>query len=223
MDEETIKALTREECILKLKEIGQHGSGSADDMRIKLRKFCLYPKLYERLRNKAQWNFKFECSLDPNVIPPISAKWDNDDSFYPIVSDKIFKEYCSFKSQGNKGQQEKAYRMLQSRKIIPVKSNIINNNKIYLKAMVKKSYGTEIRPTVILFIDSIPKKSHCRCPVGLSGLCCHVLAVLLYLRHFSDTKEKLLELNTATSKMASKIKKRFNSYGSLKRNKTNVC
>ena len=28
MDEETIQALTREECVEKLKEIGQYGSGS---------------------------------------------------------------------------------------------------------------------------------------------------------------------------------------------------
>ena len=60
--------------------------------------------------------------------------------------------------------------------------------------MIKKSYGTQIRPAVVLFPDSIPQTVHCSCPVGLSGLCCHVLAVLLYLKHYSDTKEKLLEL-----------------------------
>ena len=60
--------------------------------------------------------------------------------------------------------------------------------------MIKKSYGTQIRPAVVLFHDSIPQTAHCSCPVGLSGLCCHILAVLLYLKHYSDTKEKLLEL-----------------------------
>ena len=65
---------------------------------------------------------------------------------------------------------------------------------IYVKAMVKKSYGTEVRPVVILFEESLPLKAHYRCPFGLSGLCCHVLALLLFLKHFHDTAEKLLEL-----------------------------
>ena len=47
-----------------------------------------------------------------------------------------------------------------------------------------KSYGTEVRPVVILFEESLPLKTHCRCPVGLSGLCCHVLALLLFLKTF---------------------------------------
>ena len=47
---------------------------------------------------------------------------------------------------------------------------------------------------VILFEESLPLKAHCRCPVGFSGLCCHVLAVLLFLKHFHDTAEQLLEL-----------------------------
>ena len=45
MDEESRQALTREECIEKLKEIGQYGSGSTRDMKLKRRKCCLYPKL----------------------------------------------------------------------------------------------------------------------------------------------------------------------------------
>ena len=32
------------------------------------------------------------------------------------------------------------------------------------------------------------------CPAGLSGVCCHILALLLYLKHYTDTKEKILEL-----------------------------
>ena len=37
-------------------------------------------------------------------------------------------------------------------------------------------------------------KATCRCPVGLSGVCCHILALLLYLKHYTDTEEKILEL-----------------------------
>ena len=160
---------------------------------MKLRKFCLYPKLYERLKLKSQRSYKFKCSLNPLEVSQISAKWNSSESLYPMVNEAIFKTYCSFKHQGNHGQQEKAFRMLQSRKIVSVKS-LQENNELFVKAMIKKSYGTQIRPAVVLFHDSIPQTSHCSCPVGLSGLCCHVLAVLLYLKHYSDTKEKLLEL-----------------------------
>ena len=65
MDEEVIQALTREECIEKLKEIGQYGAGSICDMKMKLRKFGLYPKLYERLKIKSQRNYKLKCSHAP--------------------------------------------------------------------------------------------------------------------------------------------------------------
>ena len=110
-----------------------------------------------------------------------------------MVNEAIFKTYCSFKHKGNHGQQEKAFRMLQSRKIVSVKP-LQENNELFVKAMIKKSYGTQIRPAVVSFHDSISQTAHCSCPVGLSGVCCHVLAVLLYLKHYSDTKEKLLEL-----------------------------
>ena len=150
-------------------------------MKVKLRKL------------KAQRSYTFKCSLDPLEIPPISAKWDNSETLYPMVNEATFKAYCSFKHQGSKGQQEKAFRMIQSRKIVSIKT-ITEHNISYVKAMIKKSYGTQIRPAVILFQDSMLQKAHCSCPVGLSGLCCHVLALLLFLKHYYDTKEKLLGL-----------------------------
>ena len=64
---------------------------------------------------------------------------------------KIFlNAYYSFKHPGNKGQQEKALRMLQSRKIASVKT-LRDNSGIYIRGMIKKSYGTTVRPTVIYF------------------------------------------------------------------------
>ena len=60
--------------------------------------------------------------------------------------------------------------------------------------MIKKSYGNTARPATILFKEGLPVKGHCNCPVGPSGLCCHVLALLLFLKHFHETKEKILEL-----------------------------
>ena len=32
------------------------------------------------------------------------------------------------------------------------------------------------------------------CSVGLAGLCCHILALSLFLNHYTDTNEKILEL-----------------------------
>ena len=108
----------------------------------------------------------------------------------------MFIEYCQFKSKGNMGQQEKAFRMLQSRKIVNVKVfKDPNCTEIFVKGLIKKSYGTEIRPAVLMFPDGVvPKKGYCLCPVGTSGICCHILALLLFLKHYTDTKEKLLEL-----------------------------
>ena len=74
MDEKSIQRLSRDECIEKLKETGQHGPGALEEMKMKLRKFFLYPKLYQRLKLKAQRQYKFECSLDPSEVPGIKAK-----------------------------------------------------------------------------------------------------------------------------------------------------
>jgi len=52
------------------------------------------------------------------------------------------------------------------------------------------------RPTVIMFENGIPSKAHCSCPVGLSGICCHVLALLLFLKHYHETEERILALTS---------------------------
>ena len=102
MDEESILKLIRDQCIEKLKEIGQHSPATLEEIKMKLRKFSLYPKLYQRLKLKAQREYKFQCSLDPNEVPSISAKWCLDEKFYPAVNEDIFNAYCSFKHQGKK-------------------------------------------------------------------------------------------------------------------------
>ena len=83
--------------------------------------------------------------------------------------------------------------MFTSRKIVSVKT-LIDEQVVYVKAMIKKSYGTMQRPTVIIFEHGIPSKAHCSCPVGLSGICCHVLALLLFLKHYHETGERILAL-----------------------------
>ena len=74
MDEKSIQRLSGDDCIQKLKEIGEHGPGTLEEMKMKLRKFSLYPKLYQRLKLKAQRQYKFECSLDPSQVLGIKHK-----------------------------------------------------------------------------------------------------------------------------------------------------
>ena len=189
--EENVQLFSRIQCVSWLKNIGQ--SGSVEDMRKKIENFLLYPKTIKRLRLKANRSFKFPCSLDPQEIPDLSASWKADELLYPNVNENIFYKYCSVKSRGNMGQQVKALGMLQSRKIVSVKVLAVNDSK-YVKGMIMKSYGTQLHSTVIWFHGLLPKKAHCTCPVGASGLCCHVLALLLYLQHYNDKKEKILQL-----------------------------
>ena len=54
-----------------------------------------------------------------------------------FFNEDIFNAYHSFKHPGNKGQQEKALRMLQSRKIVSVKT-LRDNSGIYIRGMIKK-------------------------------------------------------------------------------------
>ena len=74
MDEKSIQKLTRDQCIEKLKEIGHCGPGTLEEMKMRFRKFSLYPKLYQRTKLKAQREYKFLCSLDPNKVPIVFQK-----------------------------------------------------------------------------------------------------------------------------------------------------
>ena len=177
MDEKSIQRLSRNECIEKLKEIGQHGPGTLEEMKMKLRKFSLYSKLYQHLKLEAQRQYKFECSLDPFEVPGMKAKWSSDKKFYPYVDNSTFNKYCSFKHQGNKGQQEKAIRMLQRRKIVTVKT-IHEQSGIFVRAMIKESYGTTIRPAVVLFQSLCLKKQHVVVQQDL------VVCVVIYLHYY---------------------------------------
>ena len=82
---------------------------------------------------------------------------------------------------------------MQNRKIVTVKA-IHEQSGTFVRAMIKQSYGTTIRPDVVFEITSLKKKRVVSCPVGLSGLCCHILALLLCLEHYTNISEKILEL-----------------------------
>lgn len=88
--------------------------------------------------------------MDPSRVHCIKAKWLSEEKFYPYLDDNIFNKYCSLKHKGNKEQQEKSIRMLQSRNIVTIKT-IHKQPRIFVKAMIKESYGTTIRSAVGLF------------------------------------------------------------------------
>lgn len=189
-----VSKFTKEQAAKWLGDLGQAVSGTKEELITRINKFIKYPKLTNKLRLKAKRNYSFPCSLDPLSIPPPSKAWKSNGDFFPKVTQEIYSHYLSHKNEGSKGQQEKAHRMLQSRKIVSVVV-LHDNDNVYVKAMVLKSYnGTLSRPAVILFNNKSPKKAHCSCPVGASGLCCHVIALLLFLMHFNKTQEKILQL-----------------------------
>ena len=192
----TLSALSKEKAIEWLKNIGLSTTGNKRELIIRINKYKRYPKLVSKLQGRAKKYYSFSCSLDPLSIPSPTASWQDDVKLYPNVSSDTFIHYASQKREGSQGQQEKAFRMLQSRKIKTIKiiADIENPNIFFVKASIKKSHGVQSRPAAIQFLENSPQKGHYNCPVRASGLCCHILALLLYLKHFEKTGEKILEL-----------------------------
>ena len=123
---------------------------------MKLR-FTLYPKLYEKIKIKTSRTYKFQCSLDPLETPGITANWTFNEELYPKIDDDEYTRYRELKVQGNQGQQQKAFRMLQSRKIVSVKT-LKDDSVTFVKAIVKKSYCSQARLATVLFHDNVPQK-----------------------------------------------------------------
>ena len=179
-----------------LREHGLQVSGNKEELLSRIKKFLPYPNLLKKIKNRTTRNkHQFQCSLNPLDIPPASAAWKTDYDSLPKVTQEVLNKYSSHKIEGSMGQQQKAIRMLQSRKIVCVKVFKDETPSIcYVKAVIKKSYGHDSRPAVIMFNENLPTKSYCQCPVGASGLCCHVISLLYFLKHYSTTGEKILEL-----------------------------
>ena len=187
------KNLSKDDCVKWLINIGVSHSGTLEELRAKVGKFARTPGLVQKLENRSKRLFTFKSSLPLIEVPPDTAKWDCDPSNYPSVTSEVIAQYASLKREGSLGQQEKARQFLLSRKIESVKV-LKEGERTFVRAVVFKSYGHETRPAVILFENSKPVKGHCLCAVGLCGLCSHVFALLMFLKHYSDTGEKILAL-----------------------------
>jgi len=183
----------KENCVKWLADIGASTCGSKQELTMRINRLSRYPGLVQKRKAKSEKAYVFPCNLDSADIPPATAKWRGANDDLPKINNKMFTQYVSMKREGSAGQQKKALQMFTSRKIVNVKS-LVNERVVYVKAMIKKSYGSMQRPTVIMFENGIPTKAHCSCPVGLSGICCHVLALLLFLKHYHETGEKIQAL-----------------------------
>ena len=66
-----------------------------------------------------------------------------------------------------------------------------------------------------------PVSAHCNCPVGACGLCCHVIALLLFLKHYKRHwgKDFALNLHRTAAKVAQKNEKGFDPNGTTERYK----
>ena len=178
------------------KWLSNHGlsvSGTKPELNHRIRLYQRYPMLVEKLRKRNTHNRTFPCALDEALIPPLSAAWVADHSSWPNVSEATFLRYCAQKREGNIGQQAKAVRMLESRKIVSVKTLEVGTD-LFVRALINPSFGSNSRPAVLLFRNSMPVQGYCECPVGPSGICCHILALMLFLKHYWETGVELLEL-----------------------------
>ena len=84
-----IQKLTRDQCIKKFKGIGQHDPGTLGKMKMRLRKFSLYPKLYRRLKLKAQREYSFILQLMKTFlmhIAPLNIREIEDNRKKPYVA-----------------------------------------------------------------------------------------------------------------------------------------
>ena len=104
-----------------MKEIAQHGPGTLEEMKVILRKFNLYQKLYQRLKLKAQREYEVQCSLDPNEVPSIQQNGAWIKSFIWQLMNTFLKHTAPLNIREIKDNMEKPF-TLQSRKIVSVKT-----------------------------------------------------------------------------------------------------
>ena len=133
----------------------------------------------------------------------------------------MIKKYQALKRQGSLGQYRKALRMFNSRKVKTVKVCKEGEN-VFVKAHIFKSFTSTsnsgiTRPAVALFKDGTPVKGYCECSVGLSGLCCHVICLLIYLQHYTSHGIKFLAL-TCTQKI-----QKWHRKGAASTRQTELC
>ena len=180
--------------VLKLKV-----SGEKKELVQRLQPLGKWKQLFNKKVARIQEDYKFSTALNRSLIPPPSARWEvigkNTDVAAPIVTESTIKEYQKAKYAGGKRQYRKVYRLFSSRRIMSEKATKASEHSgvMYVKASFLKSYtGSVFRPATILFANNTPVKTYCGCAVEKSGLCCHVIALLIELNYYRDNKKLCL-------------------------------
>ena len=204
-------------------------SGDKKELTQRLEPLAKCKKLFTKKVAGITEDYKFSTALDSNLIPPPSANWKvigkNKDVAVPIVTESTIKDYEKAKYAGGKGQYRKAYRLFSARRIMSVKAteSSAHSGALYVKGNILKSYtGSVSRPATILFVNNIPVKAYCGCAVGKSGVCCHVIALLIELNYYHENKKLYLHMscteklqkwqkkgNSATKRAATQIKLKY--------------
>ena len=160
-------------------------SGDTKELTQKLEPLAKCKKLFTKKVAAITKDYKFSTALDSNLIPPPSANWKvigrNKDEAVPIVTESTIKDYQKAKyAAGGKGSTER----LTNYSLLSVKATESSEHSgaLYVKGNILKSYtGSVSRPATILFVNNILVKVYCGCAVGKSGVCCHVIALLIQL------------------------------------------
>ena len=105
--------VTKEQHVAWLASIGVSTSGTKDDVIKRLNTFKKYPRLFEKLKKKANRAYKFPTALQPTDIPPKTAQWSSDSDQLSKVNNESYMSYCLNKTEGNVCQQEKGVRLLK--------------------------------------------------------------------------------------------------------------
>ena len=197
---------TKEQHVPWLASIGVSASGTRDDVIKTVNTFKKYPRLVEKLKKKANRAYKFPTALQSTDIAPKTARWSSNSGQLPKVNDEGYVSYCSNETEGNIGLQEKAVRLLKSRKIVSVKSIKDESGSVFVRGMIKKSYGHMTRPTTIKFNGSVPICTHCPYPVGLSDvLPCDLISVIFEALWTDRRKGSGINLYRTATKVAYKV------------------
>ena len=199
-DKTNVEKWTKEECVKFLRTVkGAKLTGNKYELISRVKGYIQHPDILNSIQTSSE--ITLGTALDISSLNENCLQWNNSIENLPFVSFETIERYVKTREQAAQALQEKGYRMFASRKIVNIQTATVNENALLLKAFVRPSMENKpARPLWILFTENKPSKAFCRCPAGMSGLCCHVSATLYALEEHSRTSNLTLEL-ACTSKL----------------------
>ena len=199
-DNSNVEKWTKVECVKFLRTVkGAKLTGNKCELISRVKGYIQHPDILNSIQTSPE--ITLETALDINSLNESCLQWNSGREHLPFVNFETVERYVKTREQAAQALQEKGYRMFASRKIVNIQTATVNENALLLKAFVRPSMENKpARPLWILFTENKPSKAFCRCPAGMSGLCCHVSATLYALEEHSRTSNLTLEL-ACTSKL----------------------